>query len=164
MLSSLSFSLLDLRSAYLSAGVSPREVMAEVGRRILAHADPAVWIHLLTAEETEPYLERLDGVDPASLPLFGLPFAIKDNLDLAGVPTTAGCPAFAYVPTRSAAVVQRRPLNAAACGSQARPSLLRQRLVQNCRSRRVQAHRVHPIRRAHLRRGRPLSCWSHSDC
>jgi len=107
MLSSLSFERSSLRPAYLSGVVSPREMMAEVSRRIQAHSDPAVWIHLLTTEELEPYLARLDGIDPASLPLFGLPFAIKDNLDLAGVPTTAGCPAFAYVPTRSAAVVQR---------------------------------------------------------
>ena len=43
----------------------------------------------------------------AALPLYGVPFAIKDNIDLAGVPTTAACPAFAYMPQRSATVVQR---------------------------------------------------------
>jgi hypothetical protein len=42
-----------------------------------------------------------------SLPLYGVPFAIKDNIDLAGVPTTAGCPDYAYVPEWSAFVVQR---------------------------------------------------------
>jgi len=55
----------------------------------------------------EPYLARLEGLDPATLPLYGVPFAIKDNIDLAGVPTTAGCPEYAYVPERSAFVVQR---------------------------------------------------------
>ena len=43
----------------------------------------------------------------ADLPLYGVPFAIKDNIDLAGTPTTAACPAFAYTPDRSAFVVQR---------------------------------------------------------
>jgi allophanate hydrolase len=46
-------------------------------------------------------------MDPGALPLYGVPFAIKDNIDLAGVPTTAGCPEYAYVPERSAFVVQR---------------------------------------------------------
>jgi allophanate hydrolase len=44
---------------------------------------------------------------PESLPLYGIPFAIKDNIDLAGCATTAGCPDFAYLPQRSATVVQR---------------------------------------------------------
>ena len=48
------------------------------------------------------------GIDaPERRPLFGIPFVIKDNIDLAGVPTTAGCPAFAYLPARSAFVVER---------------------------------------------------------
>ena len=63
------------------------------------------FIHRLTDAEIEPYLAHLDGVDPASLPLYGVPFAIKDNIDLAGIPTTAACPAFAYVPERSATIV-----------------------------------------------------------
>ncbi|MFM2404869.1 MAG: hypothetical protein RL223_2749, partial [Pseudomonadota bacterium] len=44
---------------------------------------------------------------PASQPLYGIPFAVKDNIDLAGAPTTAGCPAYAYTPAASAFVVQR---------------------------------------------------------
>jgi allophanate hydrolase len=63
----------------------------------------AVWIHLIPEEEISA---RKAGLDPA-LPLYGLTFAIKDNIDLAGVPTTAGCPDYAYTPTKSAAVVQR---------------------------------------------------------
>src|SRR5262249_51459879 len=41
------------------------------------------------------------------LPLFGVPFAVKDNIDIAGYPTTAGCPGFAYTAQRSAPVVEQ---------------------------------------------------------
>jgi len=84
-----------------------REVMAQALAGIRA-ADPRnVWIAVLDDAALEPYLARLDGFDPDALPLYGVPFAIKDNIDLAGVPTTAGCPDYAYVPDRSAFVVQR---------------------------------------------------------
>ena len=48
----------------------------------------------------------MSDIDPASLPLYGIPFAIKDNIDFAGLPTTAGCAAFAYQPAESNPVVQ----------------------------------------------------------
>ena len=54
-----------------------------------------------------PTWSGLAAADPRDLPLYGIPFAIKDNIDLAGIPTTAACPAFAYTPQRSAHVVQR---------------------------------------------------------
>jgi allophanate hydrolase len=63
--------------------------------------DNAIWIHPLTASEQARFISR-----DATGPLAGLTFAIKDNIDLAGIPTTAGCPAFAYTPTESAHVVQ----------------------------------------------------------
>ena len=64
---------------------------------------PDVWISAFGADELR---ERAERVDPR-LPLAGLPFAVKDNIDVAGLPTTAGCPDFAYTPERSAPVVQR---------------------------------------------------------
>src|SRR6185503_4260464 len=62
-----------------------------------------VWIALA---DRDAAVRRARDVDQ-SLPLAGVPFAVKDNIDVAGMPTTAGCPAFAYVPDRTATVVQR---------------------------------------------------------
>ncbi|WP_321491964.1 allophanate hydrolase [uncultured Desulfobacter sp.] len=66
-----------------------------------------VWIRLLTEDEVAPYLKRLEGETPETLPLYGIPFAIKDNIDLAGIPTTAGCPEYSYTPEKSAFVVEQ---------------------------------------------------------
>lgn len=98
----------NLRNAYLSGDTTPREVLLQL-RKKAAHLNPDyhLFIHLLTEAELEPYLAALDTRDPAQLPLFGVPFAIKDNIDLAGIPTTAACPAFAYVPQRSATIVEQ---------------------------------------------------------
>jgi allophanate hydrolase len=62
-----------------------------------------VWIALA---DRDAAVRRAREVDP-SLPLAGVPFAVKDNIDVAGMPTTAGCPAYSYLPGRSATVVQR---------------------------------------------------------
>ncbi|MEH0885367.1 allophanate hydrolase [Enterobacter sp. UNJFSC 003] len=97
-----------LAQAYRDGQRSPREVMSILRERALA-LNPAfnAFIYLLTPEELEPYLTALDGVTPASLPLYGVPFAIKDNIDLAGIETTAACPAFAYRATQDATIVAR---------------------------------------------------------
>ena len=66
-----------------------REVLAEACRRADAAHDRHIWITRLTSEQLEPYLAALDARSPLDLPLFGVPFAIKDNIDLECVPTTA---------------------------------------------------------------------------
>ena len=104
-LTQLSFDIASLRATYQS-GTSVREVIAEARRRCAIDNHNA-FIHRLTEHELEPFLARLDGVDPHSLPLYGVPFAIKDNIDLAGIPTTAGCPEFAYTPEANAFLIQR---------------------------------------------------------
>ena len=84
-----------------------REALARVER--YAEAQPAVWITRLSAAAVLETAEQVDARLAAgeALPLAGAPFAIKDNIDLAGVPTTAACPDFAYTPSRSATVVDR---------------------------------------------------------
>jgi allophanate hydrolase len=95
----------DLLNAYRTGRESPASVME---RLLDASADERhVWITRLTRDDV---MTRVAALDPAaidSLPLYGIPFVIKDNIDLAGTATTAGCPGFAYTPTQSAFVVQR---------------------------------------------------------
>ncbi|MEG4287221.1 allophanate hydrolase [Microcoleus sp. A006_D1] len=97
-------SLLD---RYRTGSIAPADAIAQVYDRIDRYADPAVWIYLAPIAETLERAKALQNRDPQQLPLYGIPFAIKDNLDWAGVPTTAGCPQFARTPARSSAVVER---------------------------------------------------------
>lgn len=83
-----------------------RGLVAELLEKIEAADNPKIWIHRLSAGELEPYLARIEGADPSTLPLYGIPFAIKDNIDLAGVPTTAACEAYSYTPEESCPVVE----------------------------------------------------------
>ena len=97
----------SLIEGYVKGMQTVRQVIAEQRQRAIEISDHNAWIHILSEAELEPFLTRLEHSDPSSLPLFGIPFAIKDNIDLAGVPTTAGCKEFEYVPNKSAYVVQR---------------------------------------------------------
>ncbi|WP_429318419.1 allophanate hydrolase [Paraburkholderia sp. GAS448] len=95
-----------LRAAYRAGTTTPRRLIGGLRERAAAlDADYHLFIHLLSEAELEPYLAALETRDVESLPLFGVPFAIKDNIDLAGIPTTAACPAFAYTPAESATLV-----------------------------------------------------------
>ncbi|BBN59061.1 allophanate hydrolase [Hydrogenovibrio marinus] len=96
----------SLRQAYADGELSPRELMTLLVEKAESYEDHNIFIHLLSDEELEPYLTRLEACDPSSHPLWGIPFVIKDNIDLAGVPTTAACPEYAYVPEASATVAQ----------------------------------------------------------
>lgn len=96
--------LADWRAAY-AAGAQPADLLAPLLARRAAD-DPA-WIHRCDAAFIAAQLDRLATPDASRLPLYGVPFAVKDNIDVAGLPTTAACPAFAYTPGRSATVVQR---------------------------------------------------------
>ena len=91
----------------LRAGeLRPSEVVAGVLERIAQRGDDKVWIDLLSRDELMARAAELERKGPAGLRLYGLPFAIKDNIDLAGHPTTAACPDFAYTPSLSAPVVR----------------------------------------------------------
>ncbi|HLK68216.1 MAG TPA: allophanate hydrolase [Bryobacteraceae bacterium] len=107
MTSSLPLDLASLRSLYQSRVAKPTDVVASVYDRIGAGSLAPVWISLVPRKHAMAQARELEN-DPlaAARPLYGIPFAIKDNFDLAGLSTTAGCPAYAYQPARSATVVQ----------------------------------------------------------
>ncbi len=96
-----------LRAAYRERRLDPLQLVDQLHARMAGEDRHHVWIRRLGAAELRAYARPLLGRDPDSLPLYGIPFAIKDNIDLAGIPTTAGCPEFAYTPERSAFVVER---------------------------------------------------------
>jgi allophanate hydrolase len=102
-----SLNLAALRGLYARGELTPSALVDEIWRRCEAQGDPAVWIHRLSREELLAHARRVEARGRDTQPLYGVPFALKDNIDLAGAPTTAGCPPFAYAPAESAAAVAR---------------------------------------------------------
>ena len=105
MLSSLPFTIAALQDAY-ARGTRPEEVVDEVLARLDRIGDPCIFLHLCDRDSLLAEARALGAYDPAK-PLWGIPFAVKDNIDVAGLPTTAACPAYAYTPERDAFVVAR---------------------------------------------------------
>ncbi|GEM44769.1 allophanate hydrolase [Deinococcus cellulosilyticus] len=95
-----------LLEGYHTGKFTVSQMMDQVHEAVSASPEH-VWIQRLSREELQVYVDGLAAKDPGALPLYGIPFAIKDNIDLAGVPTTAACPDYAYLPEQSAFVVQR---------------------------------------------------------
>lgn len=100
--------LASLKAAYAS-GLTPFDVMEEIISRRKACDDPAVFITQTPDEDLRAAAKALmeKAPEPNTLPLWGIPFAVKDNIDVVGLPTTAACPAFAYQPDKDATVVAR---------------------------------------------------------
>ncbi|WP_274649303.1 allophanate hydrolase [Paenibacillus humicola] len=96
-----------LRENYLNKRLTPEDVAEEIVRRSERDAAMNIWITPPSAAGMRPYLERLKAIDPADAPLWGIPFAVKDNTDVVGMATTAACPAFTRMPAEDAAVVKR---------------------------------------------------------
>jgi allophanate hydrolase len=113
MNASLDLGIHNLRAAYRAGSLSCGAVIEEVLRRIAAAGDDKVWISRVSDSDLRARAAQLDaelGRDPELLdrcPLFGVPFGVKDNIDVGGMTTTAACPGFAYDAKESAEVVQR---------------------------------------------------------
>ena len=98
----------SLQKAYAAGTSTPAETVNAIYDRMEAEGMRPVWITVVPREaaiKRAADLAILTSEEKASLPLFGIPFAVKDNIDVAGLPTTAGCPAYAYSPIESATVV-----------------------------------------------------------
>ena len=98
--------LSDVHAAY-AQGVSPMAVLENVYSRIVRLGDPGIFLDLFPLEDLLAEAASLGEFDPAAMPLWGIPFAVKDNIDVAGRRTTAGCEPFAYTPATDAFVVWR---------------------------------------------------------
>jgi allophanate hydrolase len=96
--------LADWRAAY-AGGAQPAALLAAL-LDSLATDDPA-WIWRAPPDFVAGQVAALPASPDATMPLWGVPFAVKDNIDVAGIPTTGACPAFAYRPERTATVVAR---------------------------------------------------------
>ncbi len=106
-LPSLQIAALD--SAYQAGPLTPELVLRAIYARIAELAPTPIFITLTPLEQALAALERQSKRRAAGekLPLYGVPFAVKDNIDVAGLPTTAGCPAFARAAEQTAFAVER---------------------------------------------------------
>jgi allophanate hydrolase len=99
--------LQTLRRLYQAQALKPSQLVEAVYERIAACTGKNIWIHLRPQESVVAQARQLEQRRAADLPLYGIPYAVKDNIDVAGAPTTVGCPAFSYTPAESATVVER---------------------------------------------------------
>jgi len=94
-------------AAHRAGAISPAQTVARSFARIREHNDPAIFISLRDEKDALAEAEALSEKDALLLPLYGIPVAVKDNIDVAGLPTTAACPAFSYLPAHDATAVAR---------------------------------------------------------
>lgn len=96
-----------IKQAYRTGELTPLDLFEDIRARSARYTDSNIWIHLLGPKEQDFWLSQLTEKCLETHPLWGIPFAVKDNIDVAQVATTAGCSEFSYLPNRSAHVVQR---------------------------------------------------------
>ncbi|WP_151448546.1 allophanate hydrolase [Lacisediminimonas profundi] len=108
-LAGLSLDLDTLEQAYRHGGLTPLALVEELERRALVTVDDKVWLYRLPLPALRDAAQALQqrAARGEVLPLYGLPFGVKDNIDVAGLPTTAACEALRYTATRTAAVVEK---------------------------------------------------------
>ena len=95
----------ELRKQYQENVLTPTLLIERLWPK-LEEAAPAIWIHRILKKSLLKRAAELEGQDANELPLYGIPFAVKDNMDVAGCPTSAGCPDFTYEATINAHVVE----------------------------------------------------------
>ena len=106
MMQTTGWTITEWLNAYRDQGLVARAALQAL--RAQLDADDAAWIYIVSASELDDQISALEALgDAHSLPLYGVPFAVKDNIDVAGLPTTAACPAFTYIPETDATSVAR---------------------------------------------------------
>jgi allophanate hydrolase len=96
-----------LQAEYSAGQLSPKDVVESIYERVDVEGLAPVWISLVPRETAVARAQSLTSEDAIKLPLYGVPFAVKDNIDVAGMPTTAACPAYSYTAAESATVVMK---------------------------------------------------------
>ncbi|MEO0387509.1 MAG: amidase family protein [Pseudomonadota bacterium] len=104
-----------LRRAYLTRETTPTKVVKGLAARFDNPDQSGVWISKASTEALAERCAQVEAQDPEKLPLYGVPFSVKDNIDVAGFETTSACPAFAYAPKTSATVVAKAEAAGAIC-------------------------------------------------
>jgi allophanate hydrolase len=97
----------EILDAYRSGAAAPADIVARSYARIRAHDDPAIFISLREEKEVVSDAQALEKSGDKTLPLYGIPVTVKDNIDVEGLPTTAACPAFLYRAKKDATAVAR---------------------------------------------------------
>ncbi len=95
-----------IQNSYKEGSLTPQELVEEIGKRAERYREYNVWITPPDTDKMKAYVEKLPARHEGN-PLWGVPFAMKDNIDLEGVPTIAACPEYAYTPKESATVVKK---------------------------------------------------------
>ena len=99
--------VVEILQAYRAGALTPEDIVERSFARIRAHGDPAIFITLREEADVRAEASALARTGDRTLPLFGIPVAVKDNIDVKGLPTTAACPAFLYRPGKDATSVAR---------------------------------------------------------
>ena len=97
----------EILDVYRAGAVKPSDIIKRSYARLREHDDPAIFIALRDEAEVLAEAEALESSGDKTLPLYGIPVAVKDNIDVKGLPTTAACPAYSYRPSRDATAVAR---------------------------------------------------------
>ena len=110
-----SLEITTLSRLYEARALTPGRLIDALQRRLADARAANIWITRADRADLAARVRALEAADPAGLPLYGIPYAVKDNIDVAGLPTTAACPDFAYRPDRSATAVERLDAAGAIC-------------------------------------------------
>ena len=95
-----------LQQQYRVSELSPSEVVDAIVAELAARGDDGIWIYALPEKDLKARARSLEQSADRALPLWGIPFSVKDCIDVAGLPTSAGCPSFTYTATHTNPAVQ----------------------------------------------------------